>query len=244
MKQAWAWTVKADGTDKQMIAYLKNCEFIDHEKTYTVAEDESNHKFKFTEISSETHAGILEVSEGSEDLIRVDFLPGSVHSWHVPGRSEGVFHFPDITAKITYKGKTGEAFGYCKRYWGDYDGPWGYQFIQGGAADKSKSFWTADATFADFEYNYFKVFDTKTKTLLSAEKIDTWHNNQRAFWRPLIGDRMDVELKEIAKMEFFLTSDRQHSKLVERFGPVELRKGSETVFSGYGFNEICFGTVA
>lgn len=243
VKQAWAWTVQADGSNKEMIAYLENCGFDESGNSFTIAHDGSGKMFKFTELSSETHEGVLEVSDGEDNLIRVEFLPGSVHSWHVPGRSEGVFHFPDISARITYKGKTSEAFGYCKRYWGDYDGPWGYQFIQGLAADKSKTFWTADATFADFEYNYFKVYDPTDKSLLSAEKVDTWHNNQRAFWRPIGGDRMEVELKEVAKMEFFLSSDKQHSKLVERFGSVELRKNEQSVFAGFGFNEICFGTV-
>jgi len=79
--------------------------------------------------------------------------------------------------------------------------------------------------------------------VFQAEKTDTYHNNQRAFWRPLEGPKMEVELKETAKMEFFLTSSKQHSKLVERFGRVQLKKDGEIVFNGFGFNEICFGTV-
>ena len=55
---------------------------------------------------------------------------------------------------------------------------------------------------------------------------------------------MEAELTECAKMEFLLKSDKMYSKLVERFGRVQLKKDGEVVFSGCGFNEICFGTVA
>jgi hypothetical protein len=243
VKQAWAWTMNSEGRNTEMISYLDNCEFENVGDCSTIATNGKGDKFKFTEHSHKTHAGLLEVAGSNGELIRVEFTPNSVHSWHVPGRDEGVFHFPDLSATITYDNKTFAAVGYCKRYWGNYDGPWGYQFIQGAAADKSKVFWTADATFGDFEYNYFKVYDPKDKSLVSAEKVDTWHNNQRAFWRPLDQPHMDVELKEQGKMEFHLVSDKQRSKLVERFGPVLLRKNGEVVFEGMGFNEVCFGTV-
>lgn len=243
VRQAWAWTADLDG-GADMIAYSRSCMFSTTGQS-TIARDESKGlKFVFEESDKTTHAGILTVSSSGTEAIQISFKPRATFFWNVPGKTQGVFHFPNLTATISYAGKEVHAFGYCKRYWGDYDGPWGYQFIQGIAADEKMSFWTADATFGDDEYNYFKVLNGETGELIQAEKTDTYHNNQRAFWRPLEGPTMEAELSECAKTEFFLTSDKQHSKLVERFGRVELKKDGKTVFKGFGFNEICFGTVA
>jgi len=240
-----------DGTDKKVLAHLENCCFNNSTKQETTATSPNGaFAFSFSEISNISHAGVLRVSQKcSGDILRVDFTPGSTHFWHVPGQTDGVFHFPDISAEISFEGFRHHAVGYCKRYWGNYDGPWGYQFIQGAAEDESKFLWTADATFGDDEYNYFKIFERSTKSITCmAEKIDTWHNNQRGFWRPADRNQpggMQVELTPIAKHEFYLKSDKQYSKLVERFGTIELKKDDGTlIFRGYGFNEICFGTVA
>lgn len=250
VKQAWSWTVKLDGSDKRMLGFVEEAQFI-HDGSNTTRAQKSGSKgprFSFTELSSSSHAGKLDLySEDGTELLGIDFSPESTYFWQVPGQTHGVFHFPDITASIHFEGRTVPAVGYCKRYWGDYDGPWGYQFIQGSADDKSKFFWTADATFGDEEYNYFKVHDRESKTLIAeANKLDTWHNNQRAFWRPVDPMQgMEVELQPVGKMEFFLKSSTQYSKLTERFGPVQLRrKDGSVVFNGFGFNEVCFGTVA
>jgi hypothetical protein len=245
VKQAWAWTVKVDGSDHRIIAHLHVCEFDSNIYQKTVAKCQSGPEFEFAETSNVSHSGILTVSDKSGgNIIRINYEPQSTHFWHVPGQTEGVFHFPDISAEIEFEGKRHHAFGYCKRYWGNYDGPWGYQFIQGASEDESKFFWTADATFGDDEYNYFKVYERATGTVTSADKLDTWHNNQRGFWRPADKPGMEVELTPVAKMEFFLKSEKQYSKLVERFGKVELRNSDgSSVFTGFGFNEICFGTV-
>jgi hypothetical protein len=242
VNQAWAWTVKSDGTEKEALAYLEKCEFS-HPNSSSTAAKQDTIEFVFEELSNESHGGILTVSKPGSDLIKIDFAPRSTFFWAVPSRPEGVFHFPNLTASITYGGRTVKAFGYCKRYWGDYDGAWGYRFIQGCATDETKCFWTADATFGDDKYNYFKVLNAETGELVQAEKTDTYHNFKRGFWRPLEGPKMEVELKESATMEFMLTSSKQHSKLVERFGKVQLLKDGEIVFEGYGFNEVCFGTV-
>jgi hypothetical protein len=251
VKQAWCWTVDLEGHGKEVIAYIEKAQFgfDGSQTTSAVAVDSSSPTFSFTELSNITHEGALRVmSPENTELIRIDFAPNSTYFWHVPGQKDGVFHFPDIMATIHYQGRETSAVGYCKRYWGNYDGPWGYQFIQGSADDKSKFFWTADATFGDDEYHYFKVHDGESNSLIvEANKLDTWHNNQRAFWRPSNDHQkgMEVELTPVATMEFFLKSDRQYSKLVERFGPVQLRnRDGSIVFNGYGFNEICFGTVA
>jgi hypothetical protein len=243
VRQAWAWTAKLDG-GADTIAYTRSCSFSNIAQSTIASDDSKGLKFVFEESDKTTHEGILTVSSSGTEAIKISFKPRATFFWHVPGQTQGVFHFPNLTATICYAGKEVHAFGYCKRYWGDYDGPWGYQFIQGIAADEKMSFWTADATFGDDEYNYFKVLNGETGELIQAEKTDTYHNNQRAFWRPLEGPKMEAELTECAKMEFFLTSDKQHSKLVERFGRVELKKDGKTVFKGFGFNEICFGTVA
>ena len=250
VRQAWSWTSTAPGDKsipgtQSLIAHLDACEFQASASQEVVAAQASQPGtvVSFTELSNVTHAGILSVSVSSTEVLHVKFTPKSTHFWAVPGQTQGVFHFPNISADITYEGQTVHAYGYCKRYWGNYDGPWGYQFIQGGSADESTAFWTADATFGDDEYNYFKVV-TSEGGLTVAERTDTYHNNQRAFWRPIGGSNMEAELTECAKMEFLLKSDKMYSKLVERFGRVQLKKDGEVVFSGCGFNEICFGTVA
>ena len=240
--QAWAWTVSANGEEKRVIAHMDNCEYLYPLTTSTVAKQASS-EILFSELSHVTHSGVLSVTTSAGEVLKINFTPGSTHFWHVPGQSEGVFHFPNISADITFNGTTSHAVGYCKRYWGDYDGSWGYQFIQGAAVDESKFFWTADATFDFDEYNYFKIYDTVTKTVTCADKLDTWHNNQRAFWRPKSGDQYEVELVECGKMEFMLKSNSQMSKLIERFGTVKLFKNDKVVFSGFGFNEVCYGTV-
>lgn len=249
VRQAWAWTAvksnEINGSFSQSsITYLDNCRFDRQAKQTTSASQPGQElRVTFEELDNKTHAGVLTVSlETGPAVLTISIKPGSVHFWHVPGQADGVFHFPDISAEIAYEGRTVHAFGYCKRYWGDYDGPWGYQFIQGMPESENVSIWTADATFGDNEYNYFKI--SEYGKLLAAERVDTWHNKQRAFWRPLEGPKMEVKLREVAKTEFILKSDKMYSKLVERFGLVELTRDGEVVFSGFGFNEICFGTVA
>ena len=249
VRQAWAWTAvksnEINGSFSQSsITYLDNCRFDRQAKQTTSASQPGQElRVTFEELDNKTHEGVLTVSlETGPAVLTISIKPGSVHFWHVPGQADGVFHFPDISADIAYEGRTVHAFGYCKRYWGDYDGPWGYQFIQGMPESENVSIWTADATFGDNEYNYFKI--SEYGKLLAAERVDTWHNKQRAFWRPLEGPKMEVKLREVAKTEFILKSDKMYSKLVERFGLVELTRDGEVVFSGFGFNEICFGTVA
>jgi hypothetical protein len=246
VRQAWAWTSSLDPADSSVIAHLSECEFRSEGSRETSATclDASGVSFNFTELSNLKHDGVLSVSVMNHTVLNIKFNPRKVCFWNVPGQTDGVFHFPNLSASIEYENKVVKGFGYCKRYWGDYDGPWGYQFIQGGADDEKTFFWTADATFGDDEYNYFKVLNGETGSIIQADKTDTYHNNQRAFWRPLEGAKFEAELTECAKMEFFLTSDKQHSKLVERFGRVQLKKDGKVVFNGFGFNEICFGTVA
>jgi len=247
VRQAWAWTSSLNNVtlNQEIIAYLQDATFSSATENETAATESKQPgvSFTFTEISNILHEGKLVVSVDSSTVLEIDFSPRKTLFWQVPGQSDGVFHFPNLEATIKYQGHSVDAFGYCKRYFGDYEGAWGYQFIQGGAEDEKTFFWTADATFGDDEYNYFKVLNAETGEVFQAEKTDTYHNNQRAFWRPLAGPKMEVELQETAKMEFFLTSSKQHSKLVERFGRVQLKKDGEIVFNGFGFNEICFGTV-
>ena len=246
-RQAWAWTssLNAGESKQDMIAYLDDATFSSPNDKETVATQASHSgtSFTFSENSNVDHDGKLQVSIGNGSVLAIDFRPRKTLFWQVPGQTDGVFHFPNLEATIQYQGSSVHAYGYCKRYFGDYDGPWGYQFIQGGADDEKTFFWTADATFGDDEYNYFKVLNGETGEVIQAEKTDTYHNNQRAFWRPLEGPKMEVELQECAKMEFMLTSTKQHSKLVERFGRVTLKKDGEIVMNGFGFNEICFGIV-
>lgn len=250
MRKAWAWTCQVDedtvrSPSHEVICRLDDCEFSSPESRRTIATQSSSPdtQFTFEEHSPETHEGTLSVSESHVELLVINFKPRCAYFWQVPGQNDGVYHFPNISAEMIYKGRSAHAFGYCKRYWGDYDGPWGYQFIHGISSDEKSCVWTADATFGDDEYNYFKMVGADG-SLSQAEKTDTYHNNQRAFWRPSpSGANMEAELTECAKMEFFLKSDSQFSKLVERFGKVDLKKDGNVVWSGYGFNEICFGTV-
>ena len=247
--QAWAWTstLKEECPNQEMIAHLDACEFHSSEPSATRASQagEDGTHFLFSETSNTKHCGSLSVSVSSQIVLNINFSPRKICFWQVPGQTEGVFHFPNLEATIEYQGKSVHAFGYCKRYWGDYDGPWGYQFIQGGAADEKTFLWTADATFVgQDEYNYFKVLDGDTGVVEEADKTDTYHNNQRAFWRPVEGPKWEAELSPCGKMMFPLTSATQHSRLFERFGRVQLKKDGQVVFNGFGFNEICFGTVA
>jgi hypothetical protein len=250
VRQAWAWTANATSSEtsdceQSMIAHIDDCEFIQTSENCTKAIGPvTGLSFTFEETSNISHSGILSVKQNGLDILSIRFLPKSTQFWQVPGQTEGVFHFPYLSADLTFEGKTEHAFGYCKRYWGNYDGPWGYQFIQGIAESESASVWTADATFGDDEYNYFKIFNCADDSIQAAERIDTYHNNQRAFWRPLEGPKMEARLTECAKHEFHLKSNNMFSKLVERFGKVELFRDGELVFTGHGFNEICFGTVA
>lgn len=243
VKHAWAWTAEmgsASPNSATMISHLSKCDFSHPDGTCTVAREASSpaSSFKFTELSPISHSGSLSVIVSGAEELHIDFAPGSLQFWGVPGRNEGVFHFPDLSAKISFRGVTTDAIGYCKRYFGDYTGPWGYQFIQGIASNKSASVWTADATFGDDEYNYFKIYDIENKSITAGLPAETYHNNLRGFWK-----EKEIELTEKAKMEFHLKSDHQYSKLVERFGTIEMKQNGKTVWRGLGFNEKCFGTV-
>lgn len=249
MNKAWSWTARVpEGQDcspkVHLLSNLTDCCFRSVDAIQTSATDPSQPGtvFTFKSLPTETNEGELSVSSDGQALLHIQFKPRNKYFWEVPGQNDGVFHFPNISADVTYKGVTAHAFGYCKRYWGDYDGPWGYQFIHGVASDEKSCGWTADATFGDDEYNYFKLVG-EDGVLIQSEQTDTYHNNQRAFWRPISGPKRELELSECAKMEFFLRSEAQNSKLVERFGKVRLLEDGQEVWAGFGFNEVCFGTV-
>jgi len=80
--------------------------------------------------------------------------------WQVPGQPDMVIHRPDLSAKVKLDGQQFDAVGYSKRYFGDYPEHWGYRFIHGTFPGMGHKFlWTADATFGDSKYNYFKLVD-------------------------------------------------------------------------------------
>ena len=178
-----------------------------------------------------------------------------------------VIHRPDLRATVTWAGAELGGFGYCKRYHGIYPRHNGWRFIHGVAASGATAaedatrgiaprpssegavavVWTADATFGDDKYNYYKLMpDAKAGGgLLQADAADTY-NQADAGYAMINGERHSATLKELAKWHTIIGGGgggQMESKYENRLGVLTLRCGKGPALTGLAYNERCFGTL-
>ncbi len=115
--------------------------------------------------------------------VAIKFGPRRTFAWLPSGQEESqrpVIHRPELAVSATWNGAEVTGHGYSKRYWGEYGRYWGYRFIHGlglpaenspsaesanardaaasvARADAPAVVWTADATFGEAKYNYYKL---------------------------------------------------------------------------------------
>jgi len=178
--------------------------------------------------------------------MKVSFAQRNIFSWLPAGQArDAVIHRPDLHCVLEIDGKRLEGTGYSKRYYGLYPRFWGYRFIHGitqTGGSEPTCFWTADATFGDNKYNYFKVLPPSAP-LISAESRDTWQQDSSGF--ALIGGtRYQVNLKPLCTWETIIgrPGGSMESKMQNRYCEVELVEGGKSS-KGVAYNERCFGTL-
>lgn len=188
-------------------------------------------------VEEDGSQGLLDLRT-SGDLLRIEFKVRNMFFWDCP--SGPGYHQPDLDGRITYKGKSHMAIGYCKRYW-FFDVPyWGYRFVQGPVDDRSFVLWTADATFKWHKYAYFKIA-TKDGRVRSAALKDSVHRENRVYG-VVDGVQYEIDLQELGVWETILRSHKMDSQMRQRFCKMTVRFDGKAV-PGYAINETCFGTL-
>jgi len=211
-------------------------------------------------------AGVPEGRDGRPEL-RLHFAQQRVYTW-LPASQEaagnGVIHRPDLAAQVEWKGRTLHGYGYSKRYYGDYPHHWGYRFIHGvaggGAAAEAPPvplgapsgggsaavLWTADATFGDHKYNYYKLLPDAASDapLVEAPTRDTWQQGEAAY-AIIDGVRHEVELRPLCGWATTITDSRaaSDSRMDNRLCEMHLRRAGSKTLVGLAYNERCYGTV-
>merc|ERR1740117_962681 len=211
-------------------------------------------------------AGGASCDASGRPMLSIDFDVPSVFGW-TPGGQEAsglpVLHRPDLQCSTNWRGAKQTGRGYSKRYWGDYAPFWGDRFIHGFGVPASKpatcsaaaeicasqeavTVWTADATFGEAKYNYFKLLrpsapETVGKQLVESASEDTYQQADIGYaW--VGGVRHTAELSELARWSTVIgTGDAgsMESRLENRLCQLTLRCGSDEVYRGLAYNERC-----
>ena len=178
-----------------------------------------------------------------EDQYTISFEEQNVFAWLPAGQSERVIHRPNLKAKLKCCGESYEAWGYSKRYFGDYPAHWGYRFIHGigRLGEREAVVWTADATFGLNKYNYFHVLVDGRHMHSNPE--NTYQQFSKAYG--ILGcENASAALDELPESEWIreIKNDKMSSCMRQRFCKLNLVIGAEK-FTGFALNETCFGTL-
>jgi len=156
------------------------------------------------------------------------FVTPAIHQTHLEG-------------EVSYGGQTYAGVGYCKRYWWNENIEyWGYRFVQGVSESGKYMIWTADATFGNMKYAYFKISQPDGRLAVAAEK-DSAHRDDAAFG-VVEGVPYEIRLSEIGVWETVLRSCTMDSKMRQRFCKMTVAHGGQ-IDTVYALNETCFGTI-
>ena len=188
-------------------------------------------------------AGRIHVVQSNGDVVDISFKEGNVFAWLPAGQQQSVIHRPTMKASIVFDGQTYNAWGYSKRYFGDYPRHWGYRFIHGvvSSGDRTAIVWTADATFGLSKYNYFHALIDGRH--ISSKSENTYQQFSKAYGI-LGGEDAVASLVELPHSEWIrdLTSEKMDSRMRQRFCELELRVSTD-VYKGFAINETCFGSL-
>ncbi|MGB3535001.1 MAG: hypothetical protein WBA13_15995 [Microcoleaceae cyanobacterium] len=108
-----------------------------------------------------------------EANLEIQFEVTTQVNWDVLAEENhrAVIHQPQLLCTVDTNQGIQKATGYCKIYQGNYPKFWGYHFVDAFFPDYG-IVWSADATFGQEKYNYFKLLSTcqtKEPILLQGE---------------------------------------------------------------------------
>ena len=164
------------------------------------------------------------------------------HTFDGPSPIGPGLHHPNMVAEVEYEGITLNGLGYCKRY--DFRGEpirhWGYRFFHGTLKSHARATWTADATFGLSKHAYFRIIDDDG-TVLQAPSRYSCHRDDKAY-ATINGLDYELSFEELGVWQASIANERMDSLLTQRFGKIRLQYDG-IVETGYGLNELCFGTL-
>jgi len=184
-----------------------------------------------------------------ETDLEIDFQVATQLSWGVPAEKEShpVIHQPQLLGTVRMGDQTQTAVGYCKIFEGSYPKFWGYHFVHAFFPNYG-IIWSADATFGQEKYNYFKLLNLpqeEEKTILHGDA--SYHRQASAytqinaqsyhlkFEQKTFGSWSSVLRNNSSTMESDLHLDYKHA-LLEIDG--------QKITEGVCLKESCFGTLA
>lgn len=211
-----------------------------------------------------TRAGVAVGAAGRPEL-RIDAAQGHAYGWMPAGFESAadrpVIHRPTMTASVAqWRGVAHHGYGYSKRYHGIYPRHNGWRFIHGVTTPDGATpdpitplapphvLWTADATFGDDKYNYFKLLPTElhaSGALLESASTDTYQQQDAAFGL-IGGERVTASLREVAKWHTIIgggAAGAMESKMENRLCELTLQVGTQPPTKGIAYNERVFGTL-
>ena len=208
-------------------------------------------------------AGVAVGPSGRRELT-ISATQGHAYGWMPAGFESAadrpVVHRPAMAASVaTWRGEAAGGYGYSKRYHGIYPRHNGWRFIHGlatpdgtlpapstsGEAPPSV-LWTADATFGDDKYNYFKLLapPNHTSGLLDESLMEDTYQQQDAAYAVIGGARTTARLREIATWHTILGGGgggAMEMKYENRLCAFTLQVGDRPPTTGLAYNERCFG---
>lgn len=175
---------------------------------------------------------------GSPELEMSWTIPISA-SWGPPGATSSL-HQPLLNGKITWRGRTYDGPGYCKRAWMPDDFEYyGWRFIEGAFDQGRGMIWSADGTFGHRKYDYFKIAYADG-TILAADNQHTHHRDNIAYGT-IDGEPFEAEVEEIGLWKTRLIGKNMDTLLRQRYCGLTLRHdGGE--HKGCALNETGLGT--
>ena len=187
--------------------------------------------------------GKMTLDSGLGNVIEIEFTEHNVFAWLPAGQQDCVIHRPNLTASVKLDGQVHEAWGYSKRYYGDYPEHWGYRFIHGigKCGNKTAVVWTADACFGHSKYNYMHMLLDGRH--VSSETDETFQQSDYAYG-VVNGEDTKVKITELQAGVWTkdLVSSKMDSCMRQRFCALKVDIGCET-FEGFALNERCYGTL-
>lgn len=215
------------------------------------SDDHLNLKNSGIHIRDGLGGGSLALVKGSEVELAIAFENKNVYSWLPAGQGDdAVIHRPNLAISLTtFRGKSCDlhGHGYSKRYYGDYGPHWGYRFIQSSSLGGRFFLWTADATFrlgnGEAKYNYFKLLDADTGSLVQADSKDTYQQDCAGYAR-IDGEKYVAIVTPLGEWMHDYKAGGTNSRMQLRYCKVKVVRGTEKQpLEGYALNERCFGVL-
>lgn len=197
-------------------------------------------------IEKNNQTGIIYLPEAN---LEIKFEVANQVTWGVPAEENqvAVIHQPQLLCTVRTDDLTQKGVGYCKIYQGNYPKFWGYHFVHAFFPDYG-IIWSADATFGEEKYNYFKLLNTsQTEQQVLFHGEDSYHRKTSAhcsidnktyhlnFDSNTFASWSTIKRNKTSTME---------SNLRLEYRPAILEIDDQEVSKGVCLKESCFGTIA